>query len=67
LEARESGLSLPAPSRRGTSRHPSFAPLFTAAKQRVARMTIQVVPVRTLLEMYVAEALALEHNSFETH
>jgi hypothetical protein len=72
LDAREAGTPLLGLSRRDTERHPSFAPLFTASKERVARMTIKAIEVddaitRSLLEMYVTEALALKHNSFETH
>jgi hypothetical protein len=51
---------------------PEFAPLFTAAKARVAAMPVRLIEIagpieRTLFEVYAALALATPHNSFETH
>ena len=72
-DAQEAGVLLAALSRRETEAHPPFAAMFDAAKQRVARMDVRVIEipdpiVRSLFEMYVAEALGLEkYNSFETH
>ena len=51
---------------------PQFQPLFADAKARVSNMRVQHVEVddpieQTLLEVYVAESLGTEYNSFETH
>lgn len=52
--------------------HPSFRKDFRKAKDRVSRMAYQYVEIsdpieQALLEVYVAESLATEHNSFRTH
>lgn len=49
-----------------------FRPLFLAAKERVARMTVRVVEIedpveQTLFEVYAALALETPYNVFETH
>jgi hypothetical protein len=49
-----------------------FKPLFAAAKERVARMKVQVVEIedpveQTLFEVYAALALGTPYNDFKTH
>jgi hypothetical protein len=59
-------------SRDARQMDPEFAPLFTAAKARVAAIRVRLIEIagpieRTLFEVYAALALATPHNSFETH
>jgi hypothetical protein len=59
-------------TRKERAADPAFAELFRAARERVADMEVRTIlmddPVqRTVFEVFVAQALNLVHNDFETH
>ena len=62
------------PTRKDREEDPLFAPLFDAAKERVAKMKVQVVEVndpveQALFEVYAADRLGTlgRYNTFDTH
>lgn len=75
-QAREQGIDCAARSRNELEQDPKFAPLFSAAKERVSRMGIRVVAIddaveQTLFEVYAALQLGTMrpggYNNFENH
>ena len=62
------------PTREDFEKHPAFAALFAAAKERVAKMKVRLIQVsdpveQTLFEVYAADRLGTlgRYNTFETH
>ncbi|MEK7216213.1 MAG: GIY-YIG nuclease family protein [Chloroflexota bacterium] len=72
-QGEKEGLRFESTTRSNIENDPQFSRIFLAAKERVSRMTIRVVPIsdpieRTIFEVYAVLALSTtEYNKFENH